>query len=86
MNLYTSEGYLWLFKSLVKYELILRNWLTWAASKLQNVLRRWKTLKIPVIRNDAVETPTSEENHMSIFSQTVDCEQLAEYPPNAINI
>lgn len=50
-------------------ELTLTNCLTLAASKLQkNVLGRCKTLKIPVIRNDSVQTPTSEENHMYIYA------------------
>lgn len=75
-----------ILQNFCKHELILRNWLTWAPSKLKNMLRRWKTLKIPVIRNDVVETPTSEENHMPIFSPIMDCQQLAKYLPNAINI
>lgn len=47
------------------------------------MLERWKTFKIPVIRNDSVQTPISEENHAYMFTQIMNYEQFAHYPPNA---
>lgn len=82
MNLYTRQG----TSDSVKDELVLTNCLTWAASKLQNMLEKWKPLEMPVLRNDTVQTPTSEEIHAYILTQIMDHVQFAFYPPNAISI
>lgn len=50
------------------------------------MLGRWKTLKITVIRNVALQTPTAEENHVYVSTQIMDYEQFAHYPLNAIRV